>query len=85
MKDEVWGCINDLAMFLNLEQIMKLKKSLKKDKINILTDYWITEHEENDKDGNAKKIKVKEWQNKYDNAFQILKSHLENPISIKKQ
>ncbi len=78
MKNDVWGCINDLAMFLNYQQIIRLKKEEKLSdyEMNDLIKYWIVEHE-----NNPKKLTDKQWQVKYDKAFEILKSYLNNQIS----
>ncbi len=78
MKYEVWGVINDLGIFLNMDQIKNLKKEgkLNNPEIEKIVDYWITEHEEYDDFGNRKIISDEDWQVKYNEFFKILKEHL---------
>ncbi len=82
MKDDVWGAINDLALYLNAEQIMMLRNgSMDKENIKTLIDYWKTEHESKISQKDRKKLsdENKKWQVKYDNTFNIMSQYLDNP------
>jgi|GEM_PF-6759389 hypothetical protein len=76
MKEDVWGQINDLALFLNAEQIIRLRKenSISSNEVESLINYWEVEHIGVDENSVAKENK--DWQRKYNKTYSIMLDYL---------